>query len=94
MDDDTAIFPLPAGATPGQQAEALARAAWLMGGPDDSPIHEGYRPDAYLEGFSSECAKDSTAVVPREGPPVRNPLRDPAPENPAPLRPPSSIPNR
>jgi hypothetical protein len=94
MTDETAIYPLPAGATPTQQAEALARAAWLMGGPDDSPIHQGHQPDSDFERLSSEGAKGSTAGDPMEGPPVRNPLRDSTPENPAPLRPPPSIPDR
>ncbi|MEI6606724.1 MAG: hypothetical protein WCP35_15555 [Verrucomicrobiota bacterium] len=34
MNEDTAIFPLPAGAELREQAQALARAAWLMGGPE------------------------------------------------------------
>jgi hypothetical protein len=94
MNEETAIFPLPAGAGLNAQAEALARAAWLMGGPDDSPIYQGNHPDGILERLSSEGAKDSTADDPMEGPPVRNPLRDSTPENPAPLSPPPSIPDR
>ena len=33
MNEDTAIFPLPAGAELREQAAAMAAAAWLMGGP-------------------------------------------------------------
>ncbi len=34
MKEETAIFPLSAGAELREQAAALARAAWLMGGPE------------------------------------------------------------
>ena len=33
MNEETAIFPLPAGADLREQAAAMAAAAWLMGGP-------------------------------------------------------------
>jgi hypothetical protein len=36
MDDDDKLFPLPADAELREQAEALARAAWLMAAPDGS----------------------------------------------------------
>jgi hypothetical protein len=94
MDDDTAIFPLPAGATPGQQADALARAAWFMGGPDDSPVHQDIRANGGLNGILSEPAKDSSAGAPWEGTPERSLLRDSAPVPPAQLRPPPPIPDR
>lgn len=37
MNQETTIFPLPPGAGLREQAEALAKAAWLMGGPDSPP---------------------------------------------------------
>ena len=36
MNEETAIFPLPAGAELREQAAAMAAAAWLMGAPDGS----------------------------------------------------------
>ena len=33
MNEEFAIFPLPPGAGAREQAEALAKAAWVMGGP-------------------------------------------------------------
>jgi hypothetical protein len=36
MNDDDKLFPMPAGATPREQAGALARAAWLMASPGES----------------------------------------------------------
>jgi hypothetical protein len=36
MNDDDKLFPLPAGAELAEQAEALARAAWLMASPGES----------------------------------------------------------
>lgn len=49
MNEEATIFPLPAGASLSEQAEALARAAWLMAAPgetnppassaEDAPAH-------------------------------------------------------
>jgi hypothetical protein len=45
MNDDDKLFPLPAGATFRDQAEALARAAWLMAAPDGSCDPPGVAPE-------------------------------------------------
>lgn len=94
MNDETTIFPLPAGAGLREQAEALAKAAWLMGGPGDSPVHEDDSADSELEAIPSENTKDSPLAASREGTPERSLLRDSAPVNPAQLRPPPPISDR
>ena len=56
MNEKATIFPLPAGAELREQADAMARAAWLMGAPDgsgDPPEPPGVDP-----------------VLPRDSPPA------------------------
>ncbi len=92
MNEETTIFPLPAGAELHAQAEALAKAAWLMGGPDESAIDATDGVDSKVPEIPPESTKDSTIEPSCEGTPERSLLRDSAPVNPAQLRPPPPIP--
>ena len=66
MNEETAIFPLPAGAGLHAQAEALARAAWLMGAPEGSgnpPDPQGVVPEL-PQGIPPAGARCPAKAVP------------------------------